>query len=300
MKFKTRLGVAFFTIILVPLVLSTALIIGMLKYQLHAIDKTYGITGTTMENLSNSVQVMARLTEQPYIELAGAIHQDVEQMEDATFLDEFNEELVEKNAYLLVRKDGTISYVGAKNGDAQHVITQLPTYEAEVENSENGIYLGGEAQALVKQIDFLFEDGTEGSAFIVTDISNAIPEVGEFLVNMLYGVVVVLVITGIALVFWIYNGVMRPLTKMKEAANNIKEGNLDFELKVETDDELGQLCKDLEDMRKRLKANAEEKLEFDKQNKELISNISHDLKTPDFGWGGRHSGKNRTLCPNDL
>lgn len=280
MKFKTRLGVAFFTIILVPLVLSTALIIGMLKYQLHAIDKTYGITGTTMENLSNSVQVMARLTEQPYIELAEAIHQDVEQMEDATFLDEFNEELVEKNAYLLVRKDGTISYVGAKNGDAQHVITQLPTYEAEVENSENGIYLGGEAQALVKQIDFLFEDGTEGSAFIVTDISNAIPEVGEFLVNMLYGVVVVLVITGIALVFWIYNGVMRPLTKMKEAANNIKEGNLDFELKVETDDELGQLCKDLEDMRKRLKANAEEKLEFDKQNKELISNISHDLKTP--------------------
>ena len=33
-------------------------------------------------------------------------------------------------------------------------------------------------------------------------------------------------------------------------------------------------------MRQRLKENAEEKLEFDKDNKELISNISHDLKTP--------------------
>ena len=33
-------------------------------------------------------------------------------------------------------------------------------------------------------------------------------------------------------------------------------------------------------MRKRLKANAEEKLEFDRENKDLISNISHDLKTP--------------------
>ena len=73
---------------------------------------------------------------------------------------------------------------------------------------------------------------------------------------------------------------MKPLNKMKEAANNIKEGNLDFELKVETDDELGQLCKDLEDMRRRLKVNVEEKIVFDKQNKELISNISHDLKTP--------------------
>lgn len=280
MKFRTRLGIAFLTILLVPLILSTTLVFGMLKYQLHAIDETYGITGTTIDNLSNSVQVMAKLTEQPYLELADAIHDDVEQMEDATYLDAFNAELVDKNAYLLVRKDNVIAYVGAENGDAKHVITQLPEYEADVENAKNGIYLGGEAQALVKQLDFLYEDGAQGSAFIVTDISNAIPEVGEFLVNMLYGVVVVLVITAIALVFWIYSGVMKPLTKMKEAANNIKEGNLDFELKVETDDELGQLCKNLEDMRKRLKANVEEKLEFDKQNKELISNISHDLKTP--------------------
>ena len=33
-------------------------------------------------------------------------------------------------------------------------------------------------------------------------------------------------------------------------------------------------------MRKRLKDNAEEKLAYDKESKELISNISHDLKTP--------------------
>ena len=33
-------------------------------------------------------------------------------------------------------------------------------------------------------------------------------------------------------------------------------------------------------MRIRLKENAEEKLQYDKESKELISNISHDLKTP--------------------
>ena len=70
------------------------------------------------------------------------------------------------------------------------------------------------------------------------------------------------------------------MSKMKRAAYNIKEGNLDFEIKPESDDELGQLCSDLEDMRKRLKDSAEEKIQFDKENKELISNISHDLKTP--------------------
>ena len=61
---------------------------------------------------------------------------------------------------------------------------------------------------------------------------------------------------------------------------NIKDGNLDFELKPEADDELGKLCQSLEEMRGRLKDSAEEKLKYDKESKELISNISHDLKTP--------------------
>ena len=43
---------------------------------------------------------------------------------------------------------------------------------------------------------------------------------------------------------------------------------------------LGQLCSDFEEMRKRLKESAEAKIQFDADNKELISNISHDLKTP--------------------
>ena len=82
------------------------------------------------------------------------------------------------------------------------------------------------------------------------------------------------------LILWIYRGVMGPLGKMQIAAQRIKEGNLDFELEAEAEDELGELCKSLEDMRQRLQDNAEEKLRFDKENKELISNISHDLKTP--------------------
>ena len=44
--------------------------------------------------------------------------------------------------------------------------------------------------------------------------------------------------------------------------------------------EINDLCEDFDEMRIRLKENAEEKVEFDKENKELISNISHDLKTP--------------------
>ena len=100
--------------------------------------------------------------------------------------------------------------------------------------------------------------------------------VGEL--QQLYMIVVF--ITTTLLIYWIYRSVSVPLAKLQRAARNIKEGNLDFEIRQESDDEIGQLCQDFEEMRLRLKANAEEKVAFDRENKELISNISHDLKTP--------------------
>ena len=129
-------------------------------------------------------------------------------------------------------------------------------------------------------MDFLFPDGGEGSAFIVSDIRKTIPEIGEFLIDVLFCVGFILIFTAAVMTFWIYRSVMQPLRKMQIAAKNIKEGNLDFELKPVADDEMGRLSQDLEEMRVRLRDNAEEKLRYDKESKELISNISHDLKTP--------------------
>lgn len=280
MKFKTRLIIAFFTIILIPIILSSAMIAVLGRYQIGAIDKTYGITGTTLESLSNPMQVLSRVTEEPYHELETVTRESPESLEDATYLDAFNRKLKEKKAYLLVRKDRTLVYIGIDTEEVSEVTVQLPGYGESDITSENGIYLGGEAQSLVKQVDFIYPGGEKGSAFIITDVSNVIPEVQQFFVDMLLCIVVVLVLTALILIFWIYKGVMRPIEKMQVAAGNIREGNLDFELKPDSNDELGQLCLSLEGMRRRLKDNAEEKIAFDKENKELISNISHDLKTP--------------------
>ena len=280
MKFKNRLVIAFLAITVMPVILSVTMVCVFIKLQLGAIDKTYGISGTTVESLSNSMEVFARLTEGPFRELKQMVKENPRQMEDATYLKEFNKTLNHKKTYLLVRKNDTIIFIGADSDEAEHVIGQLPPYEGAEQTSENGVYFGGEVQALVKQIDFRYPEGAEGSAFIVTDVSNVIPEVEEFFVDMLVGIIIVLTLSACLLVVWIYRGVMGPLKKMRAAAENIKEGNLDFEMSPECDDELGQLCRDLEDMRKRLKDSAEEKVEFDRENKELISNISHDLKTP--------------------
>ena len=106
------------------------------------------------------------------------------------------------------------------------------------------------------------------------------PQTKEFLGEMLISVILIMAMTCSFLMAWIYRSILSPIETLKKATQNIRDGNLDFEVEIEDNDEIGELCAAFEEMRLRLKESTEEKVSFDSQNKELISNISHDLKTP--------------------
>ncbi len=108
------------------------------------------------------------------------------------------------------------------------------------------------------------------------------PEIRNLFFDILFAVILILLLTAALLTLWMYQSVITPVRKLQKAADNIKEGNLDFELEVDasTTDELNDLCISFEDMRRRLKENAEDKIRSETENKTLVSNIAHDLKTP--------------------
>lgn len=278
MKLKTRLIIGFVTVMILPLILSLTVIIIFGQMQIRSIERNYGITGADYTIITNPISALNQVTEPIFHQLSITANRDTSQMEDNAYLDEINRELEMMNAYLIMRCDGEIAYQGEEI--SQDIINVLPEYGTKESSSENGVYVGGDIQALIKQIDFLYSDGREGSAYIVTNVNDAIPEVREYISNMLVSIVLILALTAGILIIWIYRGVAIPLGQMKIATQNIKDGNLDFELEVETDDEIGQLCRDFEEMRLRLRETSSEKVEYDKRSKELISNISHDLKTP--------------------
>lgn len=278
MKLKTRLVIAFITVTILPLVLSVMVIFTFSKLQLRAIEENYGITGATYEYFTNPTKVLNKVTETTYHDLTITANRAVEKFDDIMYLDEVNQELRTMNSYLIVRKDTQIAYSGSDT--AAGIYSQLPEYGNYNPDSENRTYIGGNLQVLIKQVDFVAMNDAKSSVFIVTDVSKAIPEISSFMTDMMLAVVIILALTAAFLIIWIYRGVAIPLSRMKIATQNIKDGNLDFELEVETDDEIGQLCRDFEEMRKRLKDTTSEKIEYDKRSKELISNISHDLKTP--------------------
>ena len=90
----------------------------------------------------------------------------------------------------------------------------------------------------------------------------------------------IIVITAGVLSYWVRKNITIPLEKLQEATNKIAEGNLDFEIVNYSNDEIGKLCHDFDEMRKRIKENIDARIVADRNNRELITNISHDLKTP--------------------
>jgi len=87
-------------------------------------------------------------------------------------------------------------------------------------------------------------------------------------------------VIAIVMWFWIYKRILVPLDKMRIATKKIADGNFDYELDEKDFVEIPFLYNDFEKMRIKLKENEEEKILAENAARELVSNISHDLKTP--------------------
>ena len=107
------------------------------------------------------------------------------------------------------------------------------------------------------------------------------PLVSGFIIKLAIWEIIMLLFTGCFLVLWINRRIVKPIGRLTAATGQIKEGNLDFEVEApENDGEITDLCRNFDDMRKRLKESAVLTVENESSNRELISNITHDLKTP--------------------
>lgn len=279
LRLKTRLMVAFMIITMISLTLIFGVVIGLSSYQKYAFRKAYNLTDQVDLVTGNTIQIFSRLTGQEIKEVSQIVQSDPGQFNNTEYLEKLNASLSAKYAYVIVRKGNSIIFDG-NSYDTQGLYEYLPKYEEMDSTLDGAIYLDGETQHLVKQIDFLFPDGGEGSVFIVSNVDGLLPEIKIMMWEMLLAGIMIIVFTDAILLMWVYRSVISPLGRLQAATKNIRDGNLDFALDIEEDDEIGQLCQNFEEMRMRLKESAEEKVQYDKENKELISNISHDLKTP--------------------
>ena len=275
MKFKTRLLITSVLIIVVPLLLTAVAFTAIGIYIVNS-EQDFRPEGSNYTFFTYTLENYNQITEDVILKISEQLRVDSSSMENVEYLEEINRNLAMNSSYIIVRKDSEIYYTGNYKA-AERIFNLLPEYESDITSSERGYYYN-DMKKLVKQLDFRFLDGAEGSFFIVTKVSSLISQ--KMLIDMILAFILILIFTSMILTQWMQKGVFIPINQLNTAMQNIAEGNLEYRLSSDGKGEIGELYRNYEDMRLRLKESTDEKFEHEKQNRELISNISHDLKTP--------------------
>ncbi len=273
MNLKKRLTITFITLTFLPIIITVITFIFLCGVAMIN-EKNVDI----LKDLSlESVSEITELTEETYYEIDAQLGIDSRRFASTEYLDELNEQLKAESSYIVVRKGTEFFYIG-EEGESEQLLKELPPFGAHNEGPEAG-YFFRRFNKVVKQFDFVFDDGEQGSLFVITSLNEVISS--QLVLRLFVVIVLVLVTTSIGLTRWINKGVFYPVRELNHAMSCIAKGNFDYALHIEENNgEIEQLYKSYEDMRLKLKESSEEKIQHEKQNRELISNITHDLKTP--------------------
>lgn len=116
--------------------------------------------------------------------------------------------------------------------------------------------------------------------FFIMDLTHAKGVGSESGNTFLTILLILLVIIMTPLLIILTKDIINPLKKLEIGVKHIKEGNLDFKLESSSKNEIGRVITYFDLMRSELKRSIDKQLQFEENRKELISSISHDLKTP--------------------
>ena len=274
MRFRTKLLITSLAIVVIPLLLLLGTYLALGRYLIYKQQTQEYTSVVDYGMVTDPGGTFAAMTDELVNEIAINMLTDPFILEDKRFLEKLDSQIASRYSYIVVIKGNDIYYV-ANRDRAKEVINELPAFG----NGIEGIYFTT-SRNLVRQIDFLFSDGAKGSLYFVSGIRTAFS--ASILIYMCVAVILILLLTSLMLTMWIGRSFFRPINELNVAMQHIKDGNFDYILPTDIKEkgEIGLMFRNYEDMRLRLKESAEEKIDREKQNKELISNISHDLKTP--------------------
>ncbi|WP_291569224.1 HAMP domain-containing sensor histidine kinase [Clostridium sp. UBA4548] len=201
------------------------------------------------------------------------ILQDPDKIVESEYLLELEKTSTVSNTGIVLVVNNKIIYESELVKDYIKVET-LPPFNSEKKGPP------GEGLYILGQQDFYLKDGSESSIFYIVNLETFKRIYRESSLIILIFSLIILILTNMMLSYWTSRTLVKPLKELEKAANEIKQGNLDYNIKINSKDEIAQLSQTFEEMRLRLKESLELQQQYEENRRELISNISHDLKTP--------------------
>jgi len=122
-------------------------------------------------------------------------------------------------------------------------------------------------------------------------LESTLKDVLETIAVAVIGITILIIVAiGVFLSRRLARQIVVPLEQLRQAAVEISRGNLDYVVASEGSDELGIACREFDQMRRQLKLARDTQQKYEKNRKELIAGISHDLSTPLTSVKGYASG----------
>ena len=132
-----------------------------------------------------------------------------------------------------------------------------------------------------------------GSLFEILKERQQSPAIGLESIGITYGaqmillsVLVVVCIIGTVyftnrfLTKFVFSKIEQPLETLVNGVHQISDGNLDYRISYDTNDEFKSVCEDFNSMANRLKTSVEEVRKNEQNRNFMLAGISHDLRTP--------------------
>lgn len=277
MSIKAKLVLSNIAMLLVPLILFGITFFGIQSLYLRKIHNEYDISQRRRGIILTPYEIHA-INFMKFGKASQSFIKYPDELNDTDLLQKTNDDLLKKNTFIILKKGKNIIFNGekTKNKEVVSKVEQL-NYKT---SDKLGDFFMISSELMGRQYSVHFSDGTEGSIFFIVDTSRLISLYKEFLVELIVSAILIISIMGGLLTFIVSRSILNPLKELKKGTENIKNGDLDFEVKAKSKDEIGNLCEAFNSMRKQLKKSIELQTQYENNRKELISNISHDLKTP--------------------
>ncbi len=272
MSIRIRLLLSYIAMLLIPLFLLAIAVVIVLVSLIGDIQSLYKIDfrqGDPFKAIKqNQEDILSEVKQQAI--------KDPESLTNPESAKKWDLKLQDINMGMVVQKNKDIVYASPNISDFVREITE--EFSGSLDDEKTRHF--AEHFFTSSKYEFKFSDQSDGNVFFIINASPFAKFAGKYLSALILSLLLILIVTNGALTYLVSRSIVRPLKALQRAAEQIKEGNLDHAVTSKSRDEIGDLFRAFDQMRGRLKQSVHVQLQDEENRKELISNISHDLKTP--------------------
>jgi signal transduction histidine kinase len=284
MSIRVRLIASYLAMLLVPIFLGiVAMIIILISYtgDLKALKSYYNSdTGSETSRFGDPYQEWSDRLNEIADEIRAASSNHPDSLLEPARHEAWDRRLNAIQTALIVKNNDAFIYVSPSIA-AKVPLEQLPPYgKVDRKHGRYSKLSGDMQQYSYSKEDLLLPDQSRMSIYYITHTGPLFSLIYKFTKTLLFSLLLILVLTNGVLTWLMSRSIIRPLRRLTHAANQIQEGRLDFTIEPTGRDEIGRLCIAFEEMRAKLKQSVDTQLQYEENRKQLVSHISHDLRTP--------------------